>query len=350
MKERLEWVDGLRGIAVGIVVVYHTWLAWFAAQTGEAGVSLFFVLSGLCLSLGPLRARERGQSNWLDLARYARARCRRILPPYYVALGLFTGLSLWFASNGLNWPGGGGQPTDVAAILTHLALVQNLDPTRLFAIDGPMWSLATEAQWYMVFPLLLLAYLRWPRRVLAGCLVVSIAWSFVPIGYTPWEGGAFVLGRLAEFVAGIAAGYAFVYQRFPPRYLCLTTGLIGAVAMWRWPLQLWTLHATYAVSGITFAALILASMQSRRARQVLSRRPLVQIGVMSYSIYLIHSPIVLLSQPLQTTLPRQIVFGGSSLILALAASAGFYWSVERPLLRRRVSRRSEVPVPRGATA
>lgn len=159
---RLPFIDGLRGLALLMVLVYHAWLHGVGAPIllslpgfevdvtapaffGFAGVRLFVVLSGFCLTY-PLAHGELR----VDLGRFWRRRARRILPPCYVALAVF--LLLRALAH---------RPTEPGDILTHLLLIHNLFPQWLLSINGAWWTLALEAQFYLVFPLLVASFRMW---------------------------------------------------------------------------------------------------------------------------------------------------------------------------------------------
>src|SRR5579864_4178376 len=98
---RFDHIDGLRGIAILMVVIHNSWLTsalvtdqhtlagrliTSVLQEGEEGVSLFLVISGFCLAYPVLRRRARGDRHWLDIRQFAARRVYRIIPPYYAAL------------------------------------------------------------------------------------------------------------------------------------------------------------------------------------------------------------------------------------------------------------------------
>src|SRR5664279_1317923 len=160
-QRRLAGLDGIRGLAALFVVVHHIflrafpgypvdhapfWAAWLIY--GRFAVVVFIVLSGFSLAVSPARSGWR-----LDgLARFARRRARRILPPYWAALA-FSLLMTWLvvAQPGQGVPG-------AKSVVVNGLLVQNLvgapSPNRAF------WSMAVEAQLYILFPLLLLMVRR----------------------------------------------------------------------------------------------------------------------------------------------------------------------------------------------
>ena len=200
---RLAYLDGVRGLAVAVVVLHHLHLrladpaasggAWHGPPpmplVGEAAVDAFIVLSGYSLMIPVARSadgRLRG-----GIGRYLRRRVRRILPPYYAALmasllPLLPGAIGWPR---LPWRTAAAGPVDLTAgaVVSHLLLVHNLNPAWAYKISGPLWSLATEWQIYFVFPFLLLPL--W-RRAGAGvtaavALTVGVA---VGLAWPTWPG------------------------------------------------------------------------------------------------------------------------------------------------------------------
>src|SRR5438105_2835054 len=102
-QPRLAYVDGLRAVAIGMVLIYHAWmyleldssaqrpniLLDYLMRQGREGVSLFLVISGFCLALPPLKRKMAGHPQWLVPSEFFARRCLRILPPYLLALAGF---------------------------------------------------------------------------------------------------------------------------------------------------------------------------------------------------------------------------------------------------------------------
>ena len=137
------------------------WAAWFIY--GRFAVVVFIVLSGFSLALSPARHGWR-----LDgVSRFARRRARRILPPYWAALAFSLAVA-WLVVP----PPGQGVP-DAKSVVVNGLLVQNLvgapTPNRSF------WSMAVEAQLYVVFPLLLLMVRRWGAIVMVATVTLVVA-------------------------------------------------------------------------------------------------------------------------------------------------------------------------------
>ncbi|GAB3883571.1 hypothetical protein GCM10027612_15910 [Microbispora bryophytorum subsp. camponoti] len=161
---RLPGLDGIRGIAALFVVLHHCWLLsfpGFPADTGPAwagwlvyghlAVVMFIVLSGFSLAVSPADSGWRLNS----LRRFAYRRAWRILPPYWAAL-LFSLVVAWTL---IPQPGQ-GDPT-VKSVVVYGLLVQDLFGSP--SPNGAFWSIAVEAQLYIVFPLMLLVLRRAAR-------------------------------------------------------------------------------------------------------------------------------------------------------------------------------------------
>ena len=160
-RRRLVGLDGIRGLAALFVVVNHIFLRafpgypvdhapWWASPFiyGRFAVVVFIVLSGFSLSVSPARA------GWQlgGVAKFARRRAWRILPPYWAAL-VFSLLMTWFVVAQPGW-----RMPNAQSVAVNGLLVQDV-----FAVPSPnraFWSIAIEAQLYVVFPLLILAIRR----------------------------------------------------------------------------------------------------------------------------------------------------------------------------------------------
>lgn len=322
-QRRLPFVDGLRGVAMLMVLVYHCWVhticapiplplgRWHLDVTaplhyGYLGVHLFLVLSGFCLTY-PL-ARRGAAGMRLELGRFFKRRAWRILPPYYVALAFFSffpavELALRAA---LEHSDGGVMPVTLVQVITHLFMVHNFSTAWMGTINGSFWSLALEWQLYLVFPFLVWGLRRWgPARTLAATLALTLAYrswvyatqdtSRLEIGYL-W---AYALpGRLFEFVLGMTAALTLAGLReVPPRawvrrYLAgaVTFGLLGLCVA-----HLWSVFSpvTDVIWGLAFFCLLMyGGGRSAAGRCWLDSRPLAGLGLISYSVYLIHEPLI----------------------------------------------------------
>jgi hypothetical protein len=190
-------LDGLRGIALILVLVYHFTGVTGPLPGGWSGVDVFFVLSGFLITA--LILDERKLLGRVDLGRFYARRGLRLLPALLVMLTIWSGLLLLF--HGSNWfgavPNGGksGGTVDVGPALGHVALVLTYGINWVHAIWhghaplGHLWSLAVEEQFYLVWPFTLLVFLRLPsaRRVWP---VLTLALASAALPFFLYDGGA----------------------------------------------------------------------------------------------------------------------------------------------------------------
>jgi peptidoglycan/LPS O-acetylase OafA/YrhL len=362
--ERIVYIDGLRGIAVGMVMIFHAWwdypslihpsldhprtLAEGLLVLGNQGVSLFLVISGFCLAFPAMQRHAAGEPRWFTPRVFFARRALRILPPYYGALALFVGVSLVIAH--VRWPELSvvGPPPSPRSLLAHLLLVHNLTYDN-WSINGSFWSLALEWQWYWAFPLVLVLCARSPRLALGLCVALAVVWH---VGaHDLWDIGA-VPARLFEFCCGVAAARLVVRRTPVSRFLLVLGAVMAFVAVQVPPLPpvshvplAWLLnHVLHPIAtlglaqplwGIVFACLLLLGHYSRVVNAILSWRPLVALGIASYSVYLIHEPVV---QAVETYVPAATVPALLAAVAALACGMAlgivFHICIERPCMRR----------------
>jgi len=324
-RVRLEYLDGLRGLAALYVVMYHASDPTWAGGTlphrlaaclrllvyGHFAVAVFIVLSGYCLMLPVARAADRQLRG--GAGEYLRRRARRILPPYYAAL-LVTLLLMKLVPqlhmhSGNYWDGAlPAFRTDV--LLSHLFLVHNLSSQWNWKIDPPLWSVATEWQIYFFFPFVLLPL--WRRFGLAAAVISALLLGLAPHFLLPqaWSLDVAVPWYLGLFGIGMGAAIVnFAQDELPVRLrsripwgtvTALQFLLLLGVALLRskwWWAHLW--FADTQIGLCTASFLIFGTQQCHNSRphgliRLLQVRPVVFLGTMSYSLYLIHAPLLAL--------------------------------------------------------
>ena len=303
-RQRLAGLDGLRGLAALYVVVHHVflrafsghpvdhapfWAAWFIY--GRFAVVVFIVLSGFSLALSPARHGWR-----LDgISQFARRRARRILPAYWAALAFSLAVA-W-----LIVPQPGNGVPDAKSVVVNGLLVQNI--VGAHSPNAAFWSMAVEAQLYLLFPLLLLAVRRWGATVMVATvtLVVAAVGIFGPhiprvdtfvIQSPPDLAALFAVGILAAGIVG--AGRA--RRSWPWAWLALAAAAPVLATIW-WQGSVWTLDHLFWVDlalGPAIACLLAGLATGRPAPllRLLDWRPVRKLGDSSYSLYLTHAPIV----------------------------------------------------------
>lgn len=362
VKLHLGYLDGLRALAAVYVVLNHACsmhahgedltgharLLYLIFLHGHSAVNLFIVLSGFCLMLPVVRGDGQLRGGALN---FFKKRARRILPPYFFALG-FSLLLIWLfigQPTGTEWDL--SIPVTWKGILAHLFLVQDAFLSTRSSIDAPLWSVSVEWRIYFIFPLLVLSWKRLgPFITTAICVGLSL-FLLVALAYTPINTGTpgvspqylalFALGALA---CGITfsqeAGLTTLRNHIP--WMLISFILFLAVVVVTKSGAVPTAYADYIVGCWAMTVLIAAGKSSQSwLHQALSWKPLVFLGTFAYSIYLIHAPLLqviwqyglhpLHLSPLVTLLALFTV--GLAAILAVAY--GFFLVCERPFLNTR---------------
>lgn len=367
----LEWIDGLRGLAVIVVLLFHAAI-WSASSgttakylsLGRMGVDLFLVLSGFCLSW-PHYKRECPSALVapLNLSQYARRRIRRILPPYLVALTGAVGAS-YFVYN-LGGPSWWREPfqncfplqgwDSTGNLLTHIMLIHGLVERYSHSVDGAFWSLSLEWQFYFLFPALLWAARRWSPWIACGSVILTTllfrsaikAIDDTLVQRPLWNESA--LARWAEFALGvIAAGLISGRLRLPPHLArCLQCGPIVALITCA-VVALSLRRANFFLLPVVWGAyctvvVVYGKSENTHFRRMINSKLLAATGRISYSLYLTHGSVFML----MTILPsrwnwssnlRTLWYFALGVPLSYAVAYLLFLSVERPLLKHRGGR------------
>jgi peptidoglycan/LPS O-acetylase OafA/YrhL len=349
----LSAVDGLRGAACLAVLIHHCYVHCgryacgvvhaggheFALSRllfyGYGGVEVFFVLSGFCLAY-PYFARIR-PDGW---GRYFAKRAARILPPYYAAALALIALSVLLHFHPLPLFGSGVQaaplPTAKDLFVCFSLLGASLNPS--------FWTLALEARWYFALPLLILA---WKRSRLATALVVvllSVAALHLNGNVRHFE---FLVGDLLlylpTFLLGIYAAHLTVrgtFRRHGPslRWLVLAALVLLVVTIPREPDGGFFTMARIVPWSLFAWSLLLAVIHDPIFGRIARSKPLVSFGMFSYSLYVIHEPLVhFVDQrvPHEAWSPwtQFLFFEGVLGPVCVGVGYLFYRAVERPTQR-----------------
>ncbi len=340
-------LDGLRGVAIVGMLLYHANLA----KGSWLSLSTFFTLSGFLIT--GLLITERHSTGGTDLGSFWSRRARRLVPGALVALTLTALLAWW-----MEWIVESTRADFLSAtfwVANWRFILVDRSYGELFTNPSPVqhfWSLAVEEQFYLVFPLVLLVASRWGRRgitiALALMVTASVALTVVAdLGFDRAYYGTDV--RAAEFAVGGLLALVLWRSDRPgllrphPRltravevtgFLAL---LLGAYAWWRIGPDVWWADegglAVYALV-VTVPVIAAATLLVGPTTRVLGLAPLIWLGTISYGLYLYHWPIFLLLTPERTGLGGWLLFAVRVSLTALVAVASFHL-LEEPIRRRR---------------
>ncbi|MCL2645691.1 MAG: acyltransferase [Phycisphaerales bacterium] len=380
----VAWLDGIRGLAAFYVVLGHVYVeldygqarcltpamnlltAW--TKHGHYAVAVFIVLSGYCLMLPVARAPDgqlRGGA-WAYLGR----RAKRILPAYYasllMALALMALIPAMRNGTGTGWDLAIPNYTPKIlskTLISHLLLVHNLRWEWIYKINPPTWSVATEWQIYFALPLLLLPV--WRRWGLVGCCSAAVLAGIAPAVLRPgrydllcpWYLGLFGFGMAGAMITTRTGGGSveeWLRRKMPWGWLTVGLALGGVLAhcgmAGKAPVPQWlvadTLLGVAAASMIVYCSRVASSMSSSQARPTLYTLPVwifgsraaVALGGFSYSLYLIHVPLLSVAHHAMRCLGmgpwgRLLTLYLVVVPLIVAASYGFYRLFERPFMQ-----------------
>ena len=341
-------LDGVRALAVVVVLLFHDGLSWMSG--GYLGVSVFFTLSGFLIT--SLLLVETADTGRVDARGFYARRARRLLPASLVCIAAVCVLAAagqFYGVTGLrrdvmgallqvfNWVklGSGGSYADL----------NNLAAGLRHPLDH-YWSLAIEEQFYWLWPVTVLGLLWLARRR---------AWATV----LRTTAALFVLFAAAAPIIAATAGTNAAYWATPARAAEILAGAVVAcwVAVrpvpastaWLAPVCLVVLgvacvvvadgsgpayHGALPLVGLVSAGLIVGLQSPGPVRRLLSVRPLVALGRISYGVYLYHWPIYVLVDRQRWDLPGPALLA-VKLAITLAVAMASYVLVERPIRRAR---------------
>ncbi len=344
-------LDGLRALAVLAVFLYHLGYPWAAG--GFLGVETFFVLSGYLITA--LLLQEYASTGRLNLKRFWLRRARRLWPALWLLLAGTLVLAAWWAPDAWprlrqDWP---------AAFVYGLNILYIVRQIPYFARFGRppllqhLWSLGVEEQFYLIWPLLLLALLTWNRGrsryrlvwPLGGLALAATFWMAAL--YDPLGDPARVYYAPDTRAAGFAVG-ALLAVLWPPG----AWPRIGAWAdIWGGPALIGLLAAYHALDefrpwlyrgGFLLTALLSAGVLSAATQhrtwlgRLFGQRPLVWLGTRSYAFYLWHWPWLAVWRPGQECTLSGVGCALAHFGLTAISAELSYRFVEHPIRRRGV--------------
>ena len=305
----LPFIEGMRGVAALYVVFGHiaalvdpatvtngagkapVWLTGLLSvfAFGHLAVAAFIVISGFCLWLAIFQRDDIGVS---DARGFLSRRCRRILPAYYGCLAVSVLVALTVTPRGHGMPYIQYLPVTRENVLAHIFMVQNLRPEWMYKVNGVLWSISIEFQLYFLFPLLARSMRRigWgPTLVLTVVISVALA-LLIPRGVKlyPWFLSLFFLGM-------VGAWYGLTPNR-RGQWLWVA-GAMGLLFCVVGTCLGWSPIITECCLALAVVALLAEGTRAeltgaRSPATAFSVKPLAVAGAFSYSLYLMHHPIL----------------------------------------------------------
>jgi len=349
-------IDGLRAVAVLSVLFFHTGIAWF--RGGFVGVDIFFVISGYLISLV---IHDRVVAGDFSFGAFYERRVRRIFPAFFAAVSFTAALSYLYlmprSLHDFSW-----------SLLTALLSASNFyfmvnsgyfDPPAAGQPLLQTWSLAVEEQFYLFLPVLIVLSARmWRdgvRRVIAVVAVVSLIVSAASVAAYPEAAFYMLHTRAWELLLGAMVSLRIVPEIVPAwqRNLAslLGLGLIAFALLFFSPSTPFPGGA--ALVPCAGAALIIAAGRNGASLVggALALPPVRFIGLISYSLYLWHWPVVVFQKSDAFLIEGPLWTGKAAIIVASLLAGAVSWRfIELPFRRMSFLTRRQLFLTAGAGA
>ena len=340
-------LDGLRGVAVILVIIFHSGLNWLPG--GFLGVSVFFTLSGFLIT--SLLINERENSGRINLKAFWGRRLRRLAPASLVVIAGVVGLASWLSTS-IEASRIKGDANSATLYFSNWRFIYSGHSYgELFATPSPLqhlWSLSIEEQLYVIVPVVIagLFALGLRRRAIGIVFLIAVAGSTIATMFTNSHELIYygTHTRAAELLLGSALACLFgqrIEKLAVNKAKSLSTlyivPIVGVVVLSRFSSvdSPWVYSgALTAFAGLSVICLI-AAIQAGPVRSILSSSPLVRVGEVSYGLYLIHWPVIVWLNSERVDLQPTALFV-LQVIVTVILTLVSYWLIEQPIRRRKV--------------
>lgn len=363
-------LDGVRVLAVGLVVWFHFWQqSWLSPQVGELNldwlprtgylmVDMMIFLSGFCLFLPYARSMVYAEETQRVSAFYVK-RAARILPSYYAAVVIALIFALFMGAYG----NGGAIAKD---LVPHVFLVHNFFPASTMAtkLNGVLWTVAVEAQLYVLFPLFAKFFQKKPMPTYIGMSLIGVLSSYFIGQNMETLNPAIYVNHLLTFISVFANGFlaAWIYvsmtegrQRKKAEeilwtgiaiicvyvYFLLTKELQSASSGSKWQVE-----NRYLLSLVFMLFVIAVMFSAKWFRRILDNRVMAFLSGISYNLYIWHQYIAVKFKEFRIPhwdgeCPNKLgdriwqwKYVAGCLLLSLFASVVMTYLLERPLSKK----------------
>ena len=346
MKYRAE-IDGLRAFAVVLVILFHAEFELFSG--GFIGVDVFFVISGFLITTILIEDIEKKS---FSIVKFYERRARRILPAlFFVMLVCIPFAWTWMLPDALENFGQSLVATTIFSNNILLYLTSDYwDVASKFKPLLHTWSLGVEEQYYILFPIFLLVISRLGKSIVFWIIVMLALLSLLiseyvwrnDLGWVPFTGKFFFYmlpTRAWEILSGSIAAFITKKIGIKANNGLSLMGLVAiafAIITYDQHTPFPSIYTLVPVIGVVF--ILLFGDKSTFVAKLLSMRPLVGIGLISYSAYLWHHPLFTLAKIRLQEAPSKTLLG--FLIAASFSLAFFTWIfIEKPFRDPRVVNR-----------
>lgn len=346
LRYRAE-IDGLRAIAVVPVILFHAGFGFVSG--GFVGVDVFFVISGYLITSIILSDLQKGRFSIVDF--YER-RARRILPALFLIMGICSVFAYaWMLPDELE---NFGQSILATALFSNNILLGLTSGYWSLASEfKPLlhtWSLAAEEQFYVLFPLLLMAGWRYFKKkitwLLLGVFILSLGaahWgsahkpdlAFYLLPTRAWE---LLIGSFAAFHVNATKSQADVQEPLRRQILSMLglSMILGAVFFFDSSTPSPSLYTLIPTLGAVL--LILHAQEGTAVHRILSHRWMVGIGLISYSAYLWHHPLFSFARIYAIEAPPLSTMAGLSVLTFILATVSWRY-IETPFRKHQTFNR-----------
>jgi len=342
-------IDGLRALAVLAVLFFHAAIPGFGG--GYVGVDVFFVISGFLITR--LVVDELERTGTVSFRRFYLRRARRLFPALFATLALtFIASTILLAPSVL-----------VVVARTTLSALLSVSNFQFWQEAGyfnpeaelnPLlhtWSLGVEEQFYLVWPLSLLLLAKWRRQWLPAFMVLVVVASLVASEWAvrTLDSAGYYLLPFRMFELALGAMMVWAVRHTPKSIAAREILLLAGLAMVVYPVLAYSRYTPFpglaALLPCAGTALLILAGTAPWSGWLLRNRLATGLGAISYSLYLVHWPILIIYEMTtmrETTLAERCVL----LAISIAVAVAFYLFIETPFRRLAAARADAVDAPR----